>query len=178
MAIRYVVGVSCEGSSCPLSLSTGKWRRPEVSWWGPHLVQAARITCCWISKGHQLSHCQPWGCVANRGWNCAAWQTWLVRGPEPSWTCSWKSIWPWSARWMYYCSVPESSCPWTDPPDGQGHGDGIQLSPVNVHEPVPEVGVWKLTLTPMPLKIATEANVTGIGGELTFCTGEPVGLVQ
>ena len=79
---------------------------------------------------------------------------------------------------MHCHSVPESSFPWTDPPDGQGHGDGIQLSPVNVHEPILEAGVWKLTLTPMPLKIATKAYVTGIGEELTFCTGEPVGLIK
>ena len=64
------------------------------------------------------------------------------------------------------------------PPDGHGYGDSIQLSPVNVHEPALEAGDRKLTLTPMPLKIATEAHIAGIGEELSFYTGEPVGLVQ
>ena len=46
MTIRYVAGgISCEGSPCPVGLSTGKQRRPVASWWGLHLVQAARIAC-------------------------------------------------------------------------------------------------------------------------------------
>ena len=64
------------------------------------------------------------------------------------------------------------------PLDGQCHGDGIQLSPVDAHEPILEVGIWKLTLTPMSLKIAAKAYVTGISEELAFGTGEPAGLVQ
>ena len=64
------------------------------------------------------------------------------------------------------------------PLDGQDHGGHIQLSPVNVHKPIPEAGDQKLTLTPIPLKIATETYVTGISEELTFYTGEPVGLIQ
>ena len=64
------------------------------------------------------------------------------------------------------------------PPDGQSHGDSIELSPVDAHEPISEAGIQKLTLTPMFLKIATKAYVTGIGEELAFSTGEPVGLIQ
>ena len=33
-------------------------------------------------------------------------------------------------------------------------------------------------MTPMTLKVAVEAHVTGIGEELTSCAGEPVRLVQ
>ena len=101
---------------------------------------------------------------------------WSVSRPEPSWTCSWRSIWPWFPQWMCCHSEPGSSCHWIDPPGSYSHGDGIQLSPVDAHEPVLEVGIWDLT--PVSLKLSAKAHVTGIGEELTFCAGEPVSLVQ
>ena len=39
------------------------------------------------------------------------------------------------------------------PLDSQSHGDGIQLSPVDAHEPVLEAGIWELALTPVSLKV-------------------------
>ena len=64
------------------------------------------------------------------------------------------------------------------PPDSWGHGYGVQLSPVDAHRPIPEVGLWEPTLTPVSLEVAAKAHITGISEKLTFHAGEPVGLVQ
>ena len=62
--------------------------------------------------------------------------------------------------------------------DSQSHGDGVQVSPFDAHEPVLEAGIWELALTPVSLEVAAEAHITGISEELTVCTGKPVRLIQ
>ena len=64
------------------------------------------------------------------------------------------------------------------PPDSQSHGDGIQLSSVDAHEPVLEAGIWELTLTPVFPEVAAKTHVTGISEELTVHAGKPVRLIQ
>ena len=43
------------------------------------------------------------------------------------------------------------------PPDSQSHGNAIQLSPVDVHDPIPEVGFWEFALTPVTLEETAKA---------------------
>ena len=63
------------------------------------------------------------------------------------------------------------------PPDSQSHGNAIQLSPVDTHEPILEVGFWEFALTPVALEVASEAHVTGICEKLTLHAGEPMKLI-
>ena len=62
-------------------------------------------------------------------------------------------------------------------PDSQGHGNAIQLSPVNTHESISEAGFWEVAQTPMALEVAAKGYVTGIHEKLTICAGEPVRLI-
>ena len=63
------------------------------------------------------------------------------------------------------------------PSDSQNHGNAIQLSPVDAHEPIPDVGFWEFALTPVALEVAAEAYITGIYEKLTPHAGEPTGLI-
>ena len=63
------------------------------------------------------------------------------------------------------------------PPDSQSHGNAIQLSPVDTHEVISEVGFWEFALTPMSLEVAAETYFTGICEKLTLHAGEPMRLV-
>ena len=78
---------------------------------------------------------------------------------------------------MHYHNVLGSSCPWNGPPDSQSHGDTIQLSPVDAHEPILEVGFCKFALTPVVLEVAAEAYITGICEKSTLHSDEPMGLI-
>ena len=40
------------------------------------------------------------------------------------------------------------------------------------------MGIWECALTPVSLKVAAKAHITGISEELTFCAGESVRLIQ
>ena len=62
-------------------------------------------------------------------------------------------------------------------PHSQSHGNVIQLSPVDAHEPILEVGFWEFALTPVALEVAAKAYVAGICEKLTLHAGEPMGLV-
>ena len=59
----------------------------------------------------------------------------------------------------------------------QSHGNVIQLSPVDAHELILEVGFWEFALTPVALEVAAEAYASGICEKLTLCAGEPTGLI-
>ena len=78
---------------------------------------------------------------------------------------------------MCYHSVQGSSCPWNGPPDSQSHGNAIQLSPVDAHEPIPEMVFWEFALAPVALEVAAKAYVTGICEKMTLHAGEPMGLI-
>ena len=63
-----------------------------------------------------------------------------------------------------------SSCPWNDPPDSQSHGNTIQLSPVDAHGPILEVGFWEFALTPMALEVAVMQQRKALPGLHTWHT--------
>ena len=63
------------------------------------------------------------------------------------------------------------------PHDSQSHGNAIQFSPVDAHEPILKVGVWEFPLIPVALKVAPKAYIAGICKKLTLHAGEPLGLI-
>ena len=63
------------------------------------------------------------------------------------------------------------------PPDSQSQGNAIQLSPVDTHESISEVGFQEFALAPMTLEVAAKAYIAGICEKLTFHPGEPMRLI-
>ena len=63
------------------------------------------------------------------------------------------------------------------PPDSQSHGNAIQISTVDAHDPIPEVGFWEFVLTPVVLEVAAKAYIAGICEKMTLHSGELTGLI-
>ena len=63
-------------------------------------------------------------------------------------------------------------------PQSQSHGNGMKFTPVNAHLLVLEGLLGKGTLTPLTLKVTTEALVTGISKKFHVWAAGPVCVVQ